>query len=219
MLAQSILLEFVRAVDPYGRPSGTAIAAANIHSQEGEKWTVQQRLDIYNQARFALLNAMLGAFPGKALLEESGALTQNKTDWTWTLSGSTSSAPKPTGYIDFINAATAANVPMILLGNEFIGVVPEGENPNYIQSASNIHIFEMGTNFINFGTFVTSASTYKLRYIGLSVLVIADITTASAVSESFNDRYYTSLIELATLISGGASEAEAIAIAKTKLRG
>lgn len=218
MLAQSILLEFIRAVDPYGRPSGVEITASNIHNQDGEKWSVQQRLDIYNQARFALLNAMMGTFPRPVLLQEVSALIVHKMDWAFVLSGSVSTAVKPTGYIDFIGASTASNVPMIRLGIEYVSVVLEGQNPDFIQSATNIHLFEIGNNFVNFGGFVPTGSSYTLRYIGLLPLSLADITTGTAIQETFNDRYYTSLIELATMISGGVSEAEAIAVAKAKLR-
>lgn len=209
MLAQSILLEFVRAVDPYGGASGTEITASNIHSQDGEKWTAQQRLDIYNQARFALLTA-LHALPKVLMLQLSGALVVNKTDWQWTLSGSTSTAAKPTGFIEFISAETNGGVPMILLDQTLISVVLKGDNPNYVQSASNIHIFEVGGNFIHFGTYVTSASNYKLQYVGLSRFTLTDVTTATAAQETFNDIYYPALVDIATQIANGATRDEAV---------
>lgn len=212
MLAQEILLQFIRKTDPYSK-DGTEIAASNVHTLSGDAFTIQRRLDIYNEARFAFFSAL--KFREDFSDRVSGALVEASI--TWTLSGGKATAPMPSGYIQFVSMRTAGSVPMRLLPSELIEIVEAGLNPEFIQSASRIFIFEEGVSFSHYGAFVPTASTYKLKYSGVPALTIANITTATAVTEVFADDDTPFLVEIACSIANEQGESDALALAKKLL--
>jgi hypothetical protein len=221
MTAQSVYLLIRRAVrDPNGAGS-VPITASNAHTLDGERWTVQQMLDIYNIARRALVRGMKTVLSPEALrkrlrgFEISGNIT-----WTGTVSEVT--ATQPNGYIMLVDEETgirtSGGVPLRLRSNP--GKLIAGNNPELSQSATDIYIFEVDKTFKHYGGFITNGQSTSIVYLGIADLTVADITTGTTTEEKILEEDIPLLIEVATMVARGVpiQDIEAYVAGKANVR-
>lgn len=203
---------------------GTAVPAL-IGSVDAAAVTKQRFLDVYNQSRYALFNAMKNSMTRAQLSESVGALVVSISNFSFTLASTVSTATKPSGYIDFIGLSNASDVPIFLIKDDFINDVREGSNLDFKQSATNMFVFDVGQQFVSYGTtgvnsgnsFLTTAATYKLIYYGISDFTLTDVL-GNTTTETYNEQYHPLLIELAEAIFDEQGTVQINALA-TKLLG
>lgn len=220
-LVQNLVFRLALRVDPKTKTgdkfvqSGAGAGQANIGAADGDRFQAARLVDIYNEARIALFQALEVQYPDKEeLTRRIGGTVQHTEALTFTLTGSISVATKPTGYIRFISAAKADKTPVILLGADKIGAVQQATNPYYTQSTTVIFVFDVGAQFVHYGTQLTTASTYILTYVGISNFTVSDVT-GGATMETVDDIYHPLLLELASAIANGQSNADVLKLAKT----
>lgn len=193
--------------DSVGNGAGTGGTAtpALVGSVDGAAFARQRILDIYNQARMALFNALDGAMsPAQKIQAISGAIVQDTA-----FAFSSGLATKPTGFLQHIRLTTAAGVEVSVLP---FGLVRQLKNR---ESATNPIVFDRGTVFEsqNGSTYVSNASDYILTYFGVTNFTLANILGGSTV-ETFNENYYPVIIELAQAIAAEQGTVQINALAK-----
>jgi len=78
--------------------------------------------------------------------------------------------------LEFISLSNATDISIMLINNGLIDFVRQGINLDYKQNSTNIFMFDIGNQFVSYGTqgvnggnsFLPTASTYKLVYYGIS---------------------------------------------------
>lgn len=194
--------------------SGGTVVPALVGSVDGDKFTRQRQLQIYNDARFVLFDAIVALREIEGVSRELSDTLIIKTDFQFTLSGSVStSANVPTGYIRRESLTDVNGDPIIVLDNSLILTIREGYLTTYDQSSTVRYAFEIGSQFVHYGTFVPSASTYVLHYYGLTTISISDILGAS-VTEQWHDDKLWILYEIASAFAEGLGMSDVLALAK-----
>ena len=195
--------------------SGGTATPALIGSVDLEGGMTRQRLlDIYNFARLAFFDAMRTKFGDEKTGKECGALRVSTLTASFAASGANMALAKPAGYLTFEYLSNVSNVQIVLLDNDLAPTVREGVNPHYIQSASNIFVFDVGETLIHYGsTYVTAVSTYNLSYLGITAFTLSDVL-GNSTTETFNEQYHQHLLELAQAIfdEQGAQQLNALAL-------
>ena len=212
---QKNLLTLATKIDPIVKGTSTTATTARftlatVGVSDGTRFPKQRLLDIYNEARIVLFNALRGTEDfGRCV---SGAFIPD-TSITFSASGSYVVASKPTGYIDLVSLVDASNVPIYVLDNSQKQELKSG-NPDFVLSATNLYAFETGTQFRIPGTFGVGVGT--IDYYGLTSWVLTDVTTGTAV-EVFSPDIEPILIELGCALANEQSNADVLSLAKTLL--
>src|SRR3990167_1797166 len=187
--------------------SGGTATGALIGSVDGAEFPRQRLLDMYNQARYDLFLVLKTIFTDTDKLgEEVGALAVNTTVDFGTAASLTDAA-KPTGYINFIGLSSSADVPYVLLPKGMINTLRYGNHLDYKQTATNAFVFDVGSNFVSYGTvnvnsgnaYITG-STVKLSYYGITEFTLTDVL-GNSTAETYNEQYHQLLLEIAQMIS------------------
>ena len=176
--------------------SAGTVTPARIGSSRGNVFEPQQLLNIWNQARFAAFGALRAKYGNdkRTLQREVGALL---TSVTVTFTGATpASGTKPIGYCDFVSLSDGSGT-IHLVGADRIQAILENR-PNYVQSSTNRQVFEVGTVFQHSATFVTGNTT--LRYLGITDFTLTNVLSGTS-SESFNESYLNTILELSEAIA------------------
>lgn len=213
MLARIALLQFVRAVDPTGDPNSIEITEANLNTQNGQKYTVQQRLDIYNLARRVVLNALLETF-GAASERVRKCLFVDAAI-SWTNNSTYSVALLPSGYITVPNRDSSlryGSTPIRII-DDAVKVVT-GAYPEYKQDANTLFAVQTATSFIHYanpsGTSLIPTGTYTITYVGITDHSISDIIQTSTKEETFLEHHIPLVIDVAVRIATGMSIPQAL---------
>jgi len=184
------IFAFAQRIDPYSK-AGVALTSSTVLTTDGDRFAVQEKVDLYNQARFALFGVLSEQYtPAQMRMKLTEALVV-KSDLQFTLTGSVSTAPKPTGFLRAESLTNATFAPIIFLDISKVQAVRSGNNPLYAQSSTRMYAFDIGASFIHYGTYVTSASTYILHYYGLTTWT----SSSGASVEQFNDEMNWVLVE------------------------
>ena len=191
-----------------GNGSGTGGTAtpALVGSVDGASFPRQRILDIYNQARMALFQAMDNVLSLEEKIIAISGTVIKKTDLTFT----SASAPKPTGFIQAIYLTDVSGDQITILP---LSVFRELKDRH---SVSNRMVFDYGTVFeapSTSTTIIPNAATYILRYYGISSFTLSDILGGTTV-ETFNENYYPIIIELAQAIASEQGTIEVNALAQ-----
>lgn len=188
--------------------SGGTVTGALVGSTDGDAFLMGKHLDIYNQARMALVAAITEELPHVVRsLYVSGALTR-KTDLTFT----SGSATKPTGYIEPQSLKTAAGIIISVLSAAYRDVVA------HLDAANNPIVYEIGSQFIaQSSTNVPNAATYVLEYLQVTDFTWADISGNSTI-ETINEVLYPDLLEVAQAVAREARLVELNALARELVR-
>jgi hypothetical protein len=208
----SLVLALAQKIDPYTK-EGVEIIDTTIDSAAGNSFTAAQRLQIYNDARVALMRAILNTQgPESTSLSVPGTIVNADISWSATV------ATRPTDMIAFVSMRDSANVPMTLLPASLMNEVESGKNPYLTSTATLAYVFEVGTQFLYLGS-VSHAGTGKIRYVKLANWVTADVTKATTATETIDIRLHPQLLEIAQAISQEMGTVEVGALASKLIGG
>ena len=211
MLVQTAILKLLQKIDPTLKDM-TVVTASNIGTAVtgwstvgGEKFDAQGLLDIYNDARMAVFEEFREKLGDdlEALGATVGAELVSSTTFTMTLTGSVAVGTKPTGYIKFASMSNASGIEINLLGPELLEEVRSAApSPHYTQTSTGpIFVFETATQFVHYGTFVTTLATYRLVYFGLTNWTLTDVTAGTAYETYTDDQIANQVIPKAIAIA------------------
>jgi hypothetical protein len=198
--------------------SGGTVVRAQIGSVDGEKFTRQRLLDLYNNARFVLFEAMRGTMSEHDLLKFVSSDVVEHTEVSFTSGVGT----KPTGYIAPISMIDYQNNEIYIKDASYSTVIRKGDLPVYVETATNRFVIDAGGSLFNVtGTSVMPNSTatikYYLTYFGLTTYTLTNVLSNS-YTESYNDTFVPVIIELASAMANNMGRSETLALAK-KLAG
>jgi hypothetical protein len=190
---------FTIVVASNGAGTGGTCTPALIGSVGAANFLAQRLLDIYNEARFALANAIDKSYPEflKATVI-SGTITKNAA-----FQFASGIATKPTGFIKVWRLEDSSGAQITTNPVSMIARLKD------LESATNRMVFDYGTTFVALtgSTNVLDASTYILYYSGITNFSLSHVLDGTTV-ETFNDDWYPKILELAEAIAseqGGQS--------------
>lgn len=190
-----------------GGAQGT-LTGALVGSVEGQKYTNPQRLlDIYNEARWEALRALLQYLPKDERSIRLSGLVQ-----TAALTFAAGAVAKPTGYVEAVHLyKTDLSNPVSVLPLSMASALRD------IEGAQNRFVCPVGTNLKSMnGTTYVDGAGWTLEYIGLTKFTLTDVF-GNTVTEPFNDDFYTLILEIAELISLEKGSHEVAAIVRNFL--
>lgn len=191
---QATMLKLQSIVDPYTK-AGAEITAATIGTVDSDRFLKQRMLDIYNDARIALFQAMRSTFDQERLTKEI-SLAIVTTNIIFTATGDSWVYTLPAGYMRFISlsgryldgAVASTNlIPIILLDQTLLPIVREGTNPNFLQSATNRFVFEYAGSL--YGVKAASSSTLLSNQVATGTASITGTTAVVGSSSAFTTQY------------------------------
>jgi len=195
-----------------GAGSGGGATPALIGSVDGERFTRQRLLDIYNQARFILFGVLRSALNTEELSRSVSGVIISKNDLSFT----NGVATKPAGYLYPISLTDSSGAQIIILPSSYGPIVTSGSNPHFTESATNRFVFDEGNNLISVSgnTYIPNGSNYKLKYFGLNTFTLSDVF-GGTVTETFNPDYHGVILEIAAAIAMELGQQEILSLAKT----
>lgn len=198
-----------------GAATGT-VTPYMVGSIDGARFPKQRLLDIYNEARFALFNALREIKTSKEFAElVYGTITNASV--TMTYAAPYMNLPKPTGFIRLINLFDGAATPkeIHILPSSLLADVKRGVVPSVTVTSSNLLAFDMGQNWSIVGNFGTTPA--KAVYYGITNWTwVTDILPNTTV-ELFNPDIEPILIDIACAIADEQSNTKVLALAKMLL--
>lgn len=188
------LLKLALRVDPIVKTTGVEFTTSTIGTVDGDRFPKQRLLDCYNEARMALAQAISTQMDGNKKAKAISGQIVRKTDFEFTAGLAT----KPTGYVEFISLLDSPGRIITILPSSLYAIMKQ------LDSYTNPLVFEEGAYLRAVSsTNVPNASTYVLRYYGVTDWTLSDLST----NETFNRHWEPALIQLAEAIAneqGGA---------------
>jgi hypothetical protein len=175
-------------------------SATTLCVSDGDSFTKQRLVDIYNEARMSLFKALKNVMTKDQLTAAiGGAITDVVMTFTATY-GNRYTYALPSGFIRAISLDGYAYgnadmlTPIIILPATMIDIV-RGNDPTFAQSNTNRFVFEIGTNLIHFGNYVdlqqvsgTVAIAGDTTLVGTNTKFLTELMVGSAVRVSGMDR-------------------------------
>jgi len=183
----------------------------------GGRYTRQRLLDIYNEARRILFNALSESKSPAELGKIVYGTFTSASIAIATYSAPYRSIPKPSGFIKLVNMVDGATTPVRIdvLPTSLLEDVRTSITPTYTASATNLLAFEIGANWNLFGNFGTSPAA--VDYYGIVDWTwITDVLPGTTV-EVFRSDIEPMIIEIAEALANEQSNLDALALAKTLL--
>jgi hypothetical protein len=197
--------------------TGGLCVGALIGSVDMAGVTRQRLLDIYNDARMALFNALYETKTSDELSRHVYGAATTTSVTIAALSGAYRTIAKPAGFMRLIGMTDSASskVPIIVLPNNLLPEVKQAVNPNLTPSNSNLLAFELGQNWAIVGNYGTTPAL--IDYYGLPAWTIATDVLAASTVETFSQDVEPILIEIAVALFNEQSMVDATALAKMLL--
>lgn len=181
--------------------SGTA---TSLCVSDGDRFTTQRLLDVYNEARFALFSALRTSMSAEALtLAISGNAVEAQIEFT--AAGNKYTYALPSGYVRYISlngwvTAETSLRPVLILPVSFVDVV-RSANTDYTQTNTNKFVFEIGTQLVHFGTFMSgqqltgtvAVSNGGTQVTGTSTLFLTEVAVGSFITVGAEQRTVASI--------------------------
>mgnify|MGYP001240429504 CR=1 FL=1 len=228
---QANLAKLAQRIDPY-TSAGVEITAANVCTvgYDGQQFTIQRLLDIYNEARLMLFNELRVSLSPDELSKKVSKTAKTKTDLKFASGVTPTPASDPNAIpADFIeaigltdNAGARIYIVKPSIGPLIADANANGTNPHLKESATNRFVVlegggsSGGLRFRSESANVTwypNVSTYKLRYFGVGQWTLTTVTTGTQ-EETFGDDYLPRLLEFAAKVSLEQGMQEVNALAK-----
>ena len=188
------LLKLALRVDPIVKSTGVEFTTSTIGTVDGDRFPAQRLLDCYNEARMVLAQAISTQMDGN---RKARAISGNIVRDT-AFQFASGVATKPTGYVEWISLLDSAGRVIAVLPESLYALMKQ------LDSYTNPLVFEEGGYFRAVSSVnVPDASTYVLRYYGVTDWTLAQLTS----NETFNRQWEPLLIQLAEAIAneqGGA---------------
>jgi hypothetical protein len=202
MLARDIYLHLFRILDPRTKDA-VVIDATNVGTVDGQEFTADRMLDIYNEARRVLVSSAIDTYGKERARAEFGGLNKVST----VTFNSTLIAPKPLGYVAFtslnvLNATgIAVNTPINVLPTSQAQIYLEGRNPWYVDTVSRLFVFEIGLGFRYLGSKIAASSTALLHYLCVDPWSLTDVNASATTVETVDDKHFHKLEQVAQALA------------------
>ena len=199
---QALMVDFVQRVDPRTK-AGVLLDSSNIGTTDGDKFTEQRRLDIYNEARLILAGSIERQLPAE---EAARAISGNVVRVT-NLQFASGSANKPSDYIRAIYLTDVSNVQIVVIPPSLIHALRD------LETSVIRFVVDEGTVLrrIVGSSQVPDASTYVLYYYGLTIYALSAVDNTTQ-DESFNDTWHPVLLQLMEAIANEQGHGEVLAL-------
>lgn len=188
-----------------GYTLGGTLTGALIGSVDGNRFTRQRLLDIYNDARIVVAQTGMKVYGRKWAGKELSGAVQVTTTFQFTAGV----GQKISGYLDGILLYDTNK-------NE-ISIVEVADIPflRTLESSSLRFVIDTGQTVqsISGNTFIPDASTYTLWYYGIPVFTLSDVL-GGVTTETLNDAALYILLEIAEAIANEVGTAELNALAR-----
>lgn len=214
---QANIIKLLQRIDPRLKTM-VEVSTSNIATwaTDGtDKFTAQRVVDIYNDARFALFNAMRASMPQDRLSKEL-SLSVVTANLASSISTDILGYALPAGYHRFISlvgryldgSVVSTNfLPIILLDYTFLPLVRSGQNPYYTQSETNRFVFEKD-GYLFSPKSTTGETLFYYKVLTGTVSTSADSATVTGVGTAF-----TTQISIGASISVGTQTRVVTAVA------
>lgn len=208
------MLSLALRIDAVNGTTHTEFTLSDIGVNAG-RFAPQRLLDIYNEARLCLFNALRQVYPSSDLSRYIGRTVVTKTDLTF----ASGVATVPAGFLKVLSLRDAAGTQIFVvkptLGPTIANANANGTSKHFKETATNRFVmYENGTLRSESGsTFIPNAATYQLKYYGVPLWTLTDVTNGTTV-EVFDDDLKPKLMEIAEKISmeQGLNEVNALAL-------
>jgi len=160
---QTLLHRLALRLDPR-TPAGVEFTTATIGTTAGDRFSAQRLLDIYNEARVALFQAIKTSTPKEELANAITGIYKEAfitfSPYPYVTGGRRQEYTLPADYIEFgslrgryLDGAYVSTTlaPIIKLDASFIPVVQQGNNTHYTQSGATRFVFEDQGKLVHFG--------------------------------------------------------------------
>lgn len=204
---RDMVVKLAERIDPRDK-DGVKLTNATIDDTDGEKFTKELRVDIYNQARFALFGALRTRYSIEELSRVAGSLYKSDA----TVDFVTGNMTKPTDYVDFISLVTDTGVRVIMLTSDLIQEVIAEENPHLTESDTIAFCFDQGVNIHTYNSLLQAMTDGTLTYFALETYVVADLASDTK-KEEFDEKFHHIIFELGIAIANEMGEQEVNALA------
>jgi hypothetical protein len=187
---KSLILRLAQRIDPYTKAM-VELNSTTVGTTDGDKFTIQRRVDIWNEARFALGNAIDKKYPNDKKQRQSAGEIYKDAAFVF----ASGVAAKPSDMIDPILLTNASGTVITILPPAMIIQARD------LISATNLMVFDYTTSFtaLDGDTYVVDGSDYVLYYYRIPTYAISDV--AGSTVESFEDRWVPTLLQLAEAIA------------------
>jgi hypothetical protein len=188
-----------------------------VGSVDGSRYSKQRLLDIYNESRFALFNALNEM---KSYKEFSECVHGTRATASITIASYSSpyrTIAKPTGFIKFIDAVDSASTPVRIniLPDYMLNDVKSSVTASLTPSNANLLAFEIGSTWSIVGNFGTTPAI--VDYYGITNWTWVTDVLPNTTVELFRSDLEPLLIQIGEAIANNASNAEVLALAKNLL--
>jgi len=209
---RELIFKLAERIDPYDK-DGVQFTIDTILTKDGDGFTAQRLVDIYNDARSILLLALQSTLPPEEFFRVSpGAAKQVPLYFQG------GEAKKPSDYIAPISIYDTSGNQILILPISLAPIVMKADhnqlNPHFRESTNNRFVFEQRDRFTALTAAYIPDGWYNFWYVGLPAFTIANIVTEN-VSETFDDRWYVVILEIAEAIAMEHGMAEVNALART----
>lgn len=213
------LLDLAMEVDPR-KADGTLFIATTVGVDDGEKFSAQRLLDIYNQARMAFLTNMVAMNKIDGVHMQGG--TNKVATGSISYSAPTVTITKPTDFIALLALAdTTKAIQLVVLPNVLYSDVIGARNAHLAQSVANkqVYLFNIGQTFTasDVALATLNGDAYVLYYVGATLFVLANVDAST--QETIEDGQWPIVKELAVRLANNAGNAEIDALAQSLIRG
>lgn len=178
---------------------------AMIGTVDGDRYSRQRLLDMYNKARMTFVHAINITLPKREKSKAIAAAIVRATTFQFT----SQVATLPAGFIEELWLRDVAGVD--------IPIVQAADLPQLsgYDSATNRFVFREDSSLkcVPGSTSIVDASTYVLAYYGIADFVIFNDIVGGVVNESINDDWLPKLMEIAVAIASEQSYADVLALA------
>jgi hypothetical protein len=197
--------------------SGATITGCLVGSVDGARLTRQRQLDIYNEARMVLFNALSET---KSPIELGKLVSGTFTSTTATIVAYAApyrAIAKPAGFLKLVNLVDGAATPLRIdvLPTSLLEDVRTSITTTYTASATNLLAFEIGANWCIYGNYGTTPAS--VDYYGITSWTWITDIFPNTTNETFRADLEPVLIEIACAIADEQSNADVLSLAKTLL--
>lgn len=208
---QDMMFRFALIVDPRDK-NQTLFTAGTIGVNDGDKFSKQRLLDIYNQARSVFFNTIRMTRSAEVLGRDLRTLIKNKVDFTF----SAGIATKPADCAWPISILALTGEQIHILPQNYVQLVRLAHYQPWIESTTNRFVFEDATTFFSLSgaTYIANAADYRLTYYSLPTYSLTDVTGGATV-ELLDSLWQAHLIEIAIAIAMEQGLADVIKLATT----
>lgn len=204
------MLKFVQRVDPRRKDNGQPFSSADVGNADGDRFTVQRQLDIYNEARVGLLQALRAG--GASTKDLAPAIKEA------TIASVSGVIALPNDFVEPIgHLVDGSGVRFWVYGPDLEQTARARTLPIYTLSTDNRFVIFRDNQFVCPGVYTSFMPNgpFTFSYYGLKVIILSDVTnnTPPLMVEDFSEKYTPVLLEIAQAIADEQGQGQVMALA------